>query len=321
MRATSNTLGRYALPGAALAVTLAGSVFVHRYNPEHWPQLAIDLMHTLHGSGFALLALAIFVVLRFRQRSPGNYRLAAAIAMGIGVLSEISQIPGPRNAEFGDLLVDALGILGTLGIVAAFDRSVRIQLTRPMRMLLPLAASIALGIACLPSLWYSFALVEQYRTFPELLTFEHRWENAIFGQTRSHLPALVARPTDWPADGDTVALATENGRWGIFLSVHPQPDWRDYSALSFVAASYKGEVGMDISLRDMPQDGERAGVRYNKFVRLDEKPQRVVVSFDEIRANPKGRPFDLSLVDAIILSASKPGQESKVLLDDFRLER
>lgn len=316
-----HVMRRYALPAAALAITIAGSIFVHRYNPQHWPQLAIDLMHALHGSGFALLALAVFCALRFRQRSQRNYWVAAAITMGIGILSEASQIPGPRDAEFSDLMVDALGILGALGVVAAFDRAVRSQLKKSTRIVLPLVASIALGIACLPSLWYAYALLEQYRSFPTLLTFEHAWESAAFSQTTGRRPMLVSKPPNWPVDGDVVALAKENGRWGIFISFHPQPDWRDYSALTFIAASYHGDVEMDISIRDMQKDGERSGVRYNKFVRLDEKPQRIVVAFDDIRANPKGRAFDLSLVEAVVLSASTPGQESEILVDDFRLEQ
>jgi hypothetical protein len=204
--------------------------------------------------------------------------------------------------------------------VAAFDRSVRSQLKRSTRILLPLLASIALGIACLPSLWYSYALVEQYRSFPSLLTFEHAWERAAFNQTSGHRPTLVAKPPNWPVEGDTAALAQESGRWGIFLSFHPLPDWQGYSALSFVAASKHGDIEMDISVRDMPKDGEHEGVRYNKFVRLDEEPRRIVVAFDDIRANPKGRAFDLSLVEAVVLSASKPGQDSEVFLDDFRLD-
>ena len=171
-------LGRLALPVIALAVTLAGAIFVHRYTPEHWPPLAIGLMHSLHGLGFALLALAMFWVLRYRSRSTSNYFVAGAITMAIGILSEAAQIPGPRDAQFSDLAVDALGILGALGVTAAFDRPVRAQFGMPARIALSLTAGVALAVACLPSLWLSYALAEQYRAFPQLLTFERVWENA-----------------------------------------------------------------------------------------------------------------------------------------------
>ena len=276
-------------------------------------------MHALHGSGFAVLALLVFWALRFRYPSRFNYLLAAAITMGIGAISEIAQIPGPRDAQFSDLVVDGLGILGALGALASFDRKLRSLMSRRIRLLLPALAVTALGIACVPSLWLSYAFVQQYLAFPQLLSFEHNWEKATFGQTQGKQPTLIAAPTGWPVPGDTVARAQENGRWGIFLSLHPLPDWRGYSNLSFVVASTEGRFTIDIGVRDIKKEGEDHGVRYYKTVLVSEEPQTVTILFDEIRARPQGRPFDFALVEAVVLSAALPGSGVAILVDDFRL--
>jgi hypothetical protein len=300
---------------------LFGSIALHRFEPEFWPPLAVSIMHSLHGPGFAVVALLVFWALRLRYPSRLNYLPAFAVTMGIGVISEIAQIPGPREAQLSDLVVDALGILGALGVLAAFDRSVRTQLARPVRLALPALAGLALGIACVPTLWFSYALVQQQLAFPQLLTFEERWERAAFDQTDKTRPSLVAAPANWPVAGNTVARAQENGRWGIFIGLRPQPDWRGYSSLSFVVASVSGRFAIDIGVRDMAKADERHGVRYYKTVWADEKPQQVTVTFDEIAAHPGERAFDFSLVQAVVLSASEPGQGSEILVDDFRLNR
>jgi len=303
-----------------LAVVVAAAVTLHRFNPQHWPPLAVDILHSLHGSGFAVLAIAVYWYLQRRFPSHVNYLLAAFVTMAIGVVSEIGQIPGPRDAQFSDLLVDGLGIFGALGVLAAFDSDIRRQISKPTRVLLPALASICLAIACVPSFWLSYALLQQHRTFPQLLTFEHAWERATFGQTANSRPALVAAPTPWPVPGKTVAHAVEHGRWGIFISLHPKQDWRGYSRLSFVAASVSSRFSLDIGIKDMAKDGEYHGVRYYKTIWVDTDPQRYDVTFDEILSKPEDRVFDLSLVEAVVLSTSKPGSGAEILVDDFRLE-
>ena len=249
-----------------------------------------------------------------------NYVLAAGISMGIGLISEISQIPGPRDAQVKDLVVDAIGILGALGITASFDRRVRSVIKKPVRWSMSALASVALLIACVPTLWYSYALVQQQRAFPVLLSFEQAWERATFDQTAKRRPDVVDAPADWPVKGDKVSRSTEDGRWGIFLGLHPVQDWRGYSQLTFVAAANSSRFAMDIGVREAsPADQEKANRYYsNVWVELD--PQRFTITFEEIRTAMKDRPFDFSRVEAVVFSAASPGDRNVLLIDDIRLE-
>ena len=83
----------------ALAAALTLVIATHRFDPDRWSGLARDVFHSLHGPGFATLTIALFWYLQARKRSSSNYFIAAATAFGTGILAEIVQIPGPREAE------------------------------------------------------------------------------------------------------------------------------------------------------------------------------------------------------------------------------
>ena len=288
--------------------------------PTSWSPIGIQILHTLHGPGFAILALLILWYLQNQCRSNINYVLAGAIAMGIGVASEIAQIPGTRDAQIEDLVVDALGILGALGVSASLDRRVRKVVPRWLRLFMPALAGAALAVACIPTLWFSHALVQQKRAFPTLLTFENRWETAAFGQTESERPKLVEAPAGWPSDGAIVARARESGRWGILLSMHPLPDWTEYKTLSFIAASIEERISMDICIKDKSKLNNSNGNLSCRSLRVDSTPRLYSIAIADIQAATKLQPFDIANIDAIVFSVAKPGTGSEVLFDDIRLE-
>ena len=305
---------------ALLAAIISAAIALHLFNPTDWPALGVGILHSLHGPGFAVIALVILWYLQSRCASVINYVLAAAIAMGIGLISEVAQIPGPRDAQVEDLVVDALGIMGAIGVTASFDKKVRSSLATASRLLLLTAAATALAIACVPTVWLSYALVEQQRAFPSLLTFEHSWETATFGQTAARKPDVIDAPPAWPVSGQKVVHSIEDGRWGIFLGLYPVQDWREYGRLTFVAASAGEKFAMDIGVKDVRKGEEHQGVSYYKSVTVSAEPKRYEVTFEEIRTAVKNRPFDFSLVEAVVFSAAKPGGGQELLLDNIYLE-
>jgi len=294
-------------------------VAAHLFEPTAWEPLSVAILHTLHGPGFAILAVSILWYLQRQSRAVVNYFLAALIAMSIGVVSEAAQIPGSRDAQFQDLLVDALGIFGAVGVSASIDTYVRGLLPVWARLLLPTVAGAALAIACIPTLWIGHAIIQQQRAFPVLLTFENRWETAAFGQTASARPSIAPAPLGWPGDGTSVARATEDGRWGIFLSVKPLRDWRGYSQISFVAASTSEPFVMDIGIREMYHDKSLKPNRYYQTMHVGPEPKMFTITFEHIQAAMKDRPFDFSHVESIVFSAAKPGSRREILMDDIRL--
>jgi hypothetical protein len=314
-------LGTRSKAFALLAFISALAIAAHLFEPTNWPPLGIDILHSLHGPGFAVLALLILWYLQHQCRSVINYVLAAAIAMGIGLVSEIAQIPGARNAQVMDLVVDGLGIFGVIGVSASLDKNVRQMTPTWARLMLASAAGVALAFTCVPTLWLGNALIQQKNAFPTLLTFESRWETAAFGQTPWNRPMRVAAPADWPGDGSFVARALEDGRWAIYLSMRPLPDWRGYERLKFLIASIDNEVALDMCIRDKRVSKGPPRNRYCKSMKIGPEPREYSIPYSEILKGSKSGLFDFSHVDSVVFSASKPGTNSEILIDDIRLER
>jgi hypothetical protein len=253
--------------------------------------------------------------LQVQCRSVVNYVLAAGIAIGIGLLSEIAQIPGPRDAQKADIITDALGIIGAIGIAATFDRRIRVISPLWARIGLPLVASVGLVIAVGPALWFGYALINQKNAFPVLLSFEHRWETATFDQTGSQ-PGLIPAPDSWPGTSSTIVHGDDYGRRGYFLSLHPLPDWRGLDRIVFVAASVGEAYPLDIDIRD----GRDESNAFFKRFQIGPDPQEFSITFAEIEAGTESGEFDFSRVDTVVFSAANPGDGHQLLLDNIRLE-
>ena len=281
----------------------------------------MEILHSLHGPGFALVALLILWYLNHQCRSNINYVLAAALAIGIGVVSEIAQIPGDRGAQIQDLFVDAQGIFGALGISASLDRNIRSMIPTWARLVLPALAVAALASVCVPSLGLAHALIQQKNAFPTLLSFESSWETAAVGPIHGQQPTLVAAPVDWPGDGPTVARAVEDGQWRTFLVLHPLPDWTGYEKLRFLAASAGEAFSMRICIRDWEPNMRNSRLQYCKSMQVGPLPREYSIPLSQIQAGAKVPPFDFSRVQAVAFSAAKPGSNREILIDDIRLEK
>ncbi len=306
---------------AGLAVLLLVAVaLAHRYMPEESPVLFQTLIHSLHGPGFAVVAVLIFIVLRLYRRAPINYLHAAAGAMAIGVLAEASQIPGPRDAEIVDLVVNGIGITGGLGFIAMFDREIRALLGRKNLLIMVAISFAALIFALTPSAWYTYSLVAQKQALPMLLSFDHAWEKAVYSQPGRRRVKRVDAPSNWPQRG-TVAYAEESGRYGILMRMNAYPDWTGYSQVSFIAASGDDRTQkIALSIRDFRHEGEQRSVWYSERLYIGPEPTTITIPLEKIAAMENGRPFNMAQVETLILSAGDPGTDVSLYFDNFRLD-
>ena len=156
-------------------------VLAHVHEPVMGSHLADHVLNSLHGPGFAFVSVAILLILRVLRTGLSNYLIAAMVAGFIGLVSEVVQIPGPRDASASDLLADLVGITAGLGCIAVFDRSIRQKAKRWHLVGLGTAATIATAVAFVPTVLYAYAAVSQWRAMPVILSFERFWERATYG--------------------------------------------------------------------------------------------------------------------------------------------
>ena len=307
--------------GALAGLILLVIVGAHLFEPHGWSRNAKGLIRTFHAPGFAVVTLLLVSMFRNRHHGNRRYWYAAAAAMLAGVLSELAQLVSGRDADIVDLLRDAIGVAAGLGLAAMFDPALRIRYAG-LRMW-TLATGTA--VAIIASLWGSaasaYTLWARAAALPKIASFANRWEGLLYEDASGPSTTPIVRPPDWPVSDDDVVLWTEStGRWRTFLHLRPYPDWRGYSAFSFVAASaHDRSYDLTVEVRDTPRSPEQPQNRVDIDIEATPIPKRFTIDFEQIAAAAGERAFDFEHVD-IILVTLRSGDRGVILLDDFRLE-
>jgi len=308
----------------AIAVGLLVSVLVllaHQYLPSQISDLAHETIRSLHGPGFGVVALLMMLLLRKTERPEAAYVKAAAFAIVLAAVSEAAQIPGPREAEIRDLVTDALGIVAFLGIAAIFDRGIRSKFGNGRVIMLALISIPAFALTLKPTVWLSYAIVKREQELPQILSFDKSWEQTYSSAVGGPLE-IVPAPDGWPADSGNIARLHSSGRWGLMLHIRPHPDWSDYAALSFIAAT-DNEDSRRIALGLWginPGDGTPQG-RYYTRARIAREPARYCILFSDVKTPSSQDRFDFTQVYELLVGATKDEVGVRILVDDFRLEK
>ena len=305
------------MAGAALTFAV---LLAHLFMPSQASALAADTIRSFHGPGFGAVALLILKLVRAESRPIASYVKAAALTMLLAVLAEAVQIPGGREAQINDLLVDALGILGFLGTAAVLNHEVRAEIGRLHTVLLSLISIPALVFTLVPTLTLTYAITMREQAMPQVLTFDQVWERAYSYGEDARLD-LIPAPDGWPEDSGKIARLYSAGQYGLMLHIQPHPDWSGYSGVSFVAATTDGESRrIAIGLWGIdPDDGTSPG-RYYTTKMVGPDPARYCVWFDDLRQSSNDREFDLTHVYELLLGATRHVIGEELLVDDFRLE-
>lgn len=306
---------------AALCVAMTGALGIaHLYAAEQMSLLPEQLFHSLHGPGFAVVALFVFWSLEAYRPTLANYVYSALASISIGVLAEAAQVPGPRDADIADIVVDAIGVCAGLGGAAAFDPRVTQRLGSRLHAVIRIVAVLALCGVALPSLWYAAAWIAQNANRTEILTFQRPWEHAIIDPRDGRRPDIIAAPLGWPFPGK-IGHARESGSDRLLLRVSPYPDWSSYRTLRLTLASGDGsETEVLLTITDHRLRGESHGVQFTRRIPAGPDPSIVTVDLEALRGTADWRPFDITGVNSIRLNAVSPGRETTLMFDDFRLE-
>lgn len=306
---------------ALLSLLVLSAVAVHLYSPAGWSSLSLKLLHSMHGPGFVVLTLAVFLSLRSWRRAPDNYAISAALLGSVIIVAEFMQLLVGRSAQLSDMLTDALAVAGTLGVIAIADRRITAMDATPSRLAIGVVAVLVLLYACAPAIWLGHVYIQQHRAFPVLLTNEHRWERDQFSTDGGRLPIQPGNPTGWPAGGTKILEAAPRGQHGIFLSLHPASDWTGYDQLSFVASSVDGPHDVMICIRESRATALRASKRLCRTVRVDVVPRKQTVSLFGRHQDSFEESINLGRIDAIVFSQARPGGAALLRLDNIVLEK
>lgn len=318
---TANHQSRRARIIAAGLVITVLVLMAHQYLPVRISDLGHEAIRSLHGPGFGLVALLMMLLLRGSGHPASAYVKSAAFSMVLAAVSEAAQIPGPREADLGDLLIDALGILSFLGIAAVFDAGIRGVIGKAPVIILALVSLPALALTLQPTTWLSYALIKREQAMPQVLSFDEPWEQTYSAGVEGE-PEIIAAPDGWPVHSGNIGRIRSAGKWGLMLHIRPHPDWSEYAAISFMAAT-NGEDARRIALGLWgidPGDGTPQG-RYYTRARIFSQPARYCILFADVNKPTREHRFDFAQVYELLVGATKDEVGVEILVDDFRLEK
>jgi hypothetical protein len=295
----------------ALLLLLIGALLLvdWRFPPTAWWRVIEDFGHV---PMFAVLTVALFVFLRSAMplRPARSLVFAAVIALLLGGATEIAQLYVGRDASWGDLLRDALGVGIAVVLCMSLDEQLRM---RGMQRLALLAIAMSmLGYAVLPVVEMVHAYAYRNAQFPMLASFgnpiELYWVRSLGSRRLLAGDAMRVEFTSEPYPG---------------VSWHePVPDWHDYRSL-VAEVSNPNDLPVEITVRvhDSAHNWEFVD-RFNKAFLLAPNERRVLrIDLEDVRRAPAGRAMDMRRISDVSIFRSGPKGPAAVLIHALRLEK
>lgn len=295
-----------------IGILLAAVVFA----PVPRRTLGIATLHDFaHAPIFGCIALLVLVAFG-SQATPGRlppwmqYLGAFCIAIGLGALTEVAQIPAGRDASWMDLRSDALGAAGFLGLYAAFDSRLR---RAAIRAIGALVAVSLLAIHSMPLAVAANAYLHRERAFPVLADFMQRIDTYFIVPQWAALD-LERLPQQWAKQPGERAMRVTfaAGPWPGVDFCEPEPDWSGYRTLALDVTNPAGtDLVLGLRVHDVHHD-QRYDDRFNRILRVPPLTRTVLrIPMADIQSGPQARTMDLQRIAGYLLfrsSESKVGQ-------------
>ena len=277
------------------------------------------------GLALALLGLSILLLSRHLPNRLAHYALAFVIAFMLGVISEATQILGPRDADLWDQVRNTAGIVSFLGLWLVHDKRTIESIPWMSRGRLTLIRWAAIGIlavSVLPTILWADAYIHRYRHFPTLCSFEYYQERMFIRPHQSDVK-IVLPPEGWNANrtGNAARVTFRPGAvFPGFILSDPYPDWTGYDYLTFdVYSENESTVSIYMTIEDDRHNREY-GDRFNKALRIEPGANHIGIPLSDIRRAPADREMDMRAVASINIFGHQPKAPFSLYFDNFELQ-
>jgi VanZ family protein len=264
-----------------------------------------------HLPVFLLMTIGLLVVLRndFSFTGARLYVTAGLIGAGLGLGSELMQMPLDRDASWEDVFADAVGALCAVALYALFDR--REALARSARVVALVVALACITFYVTPLVRMVFAYVHRNAQFPVLADFRYGIESVW----------VVGYGVNRDIGSGALQVEFQSAQWpGVSLH-EPVADWRRFKAL-IIDVENPDTESLEFTVRVHDRGhGRTFNDRYNRGFVLGAGERRTLrIPLDEIRRGPKDRLIDLGEISDITLFRDQPRGSSHLRVYIVRLE-
>lgn len=289
-----------------IGILLAAVVFAPVPGDTRWIR---TLHNSAHAPIFGCVSLLTLLIVRGHPRFAsvglaGQYALALAAALILGILTELLQIPVGRDAEVDDALHDVIGAIALLGIFAAFDPRVRASMhANFIRLAAAVIGVAALAVAVAPVTRAAMKYQQRDERFPVLADFAERYDRYFILQQSAEFSAAEL-PAPWASKAGEEAMHVT-----LFDGAYPGLDfielWPDWSAYSTLAVDLTNPTSQSLTLLLRIHDAAHNNQPTDRFSRRFELPPRtrqvLRIPLRDIAAGPQARELDLRKVAGMII--------------------
>lgn len=309
---------------AALFSALGGALaFFYAFHFDRITILNNEIQNTGHIPFFGFITIIFLKLSEIYLSKEGegpyaHYKRAFVGTFALGVITEASQIIGPRNADLMDLARNTLGSLIFLGIYFFFDAKLDVPRKRKT---LALLLSLTLGLLALsPIAFWKRAYYRRDKAFPVLCDFGNYWAWPFYAERRTTLTPVDAPPEWKEKSGQKVGKLKIKARvHSGFKIQEPYPDWRSYKFLAFdIFSAMPSDTKVEIKITDFG-GGETYSDRFNREIPLKPGHNEVRIPIEDIRRAPAGREMDMTAIQAISLFTQQPDKKLLLYLGNIQL--
>lgn len=266
-----------------------------------------------HMPLFLLGTLFVIGILRHDFKFEGGrlYAFAGLIGAGAGLLSEVIQRPLRRDASWGDVFEDVVGVVCALAIHAAVDR--RIHLRGAARGLVVLVALVCLALYVTPIVNMTRAYMHRSKHFPVLANFDSSAQQYW----------IVGYGVRREIHDQALDVEFESQKFPGFSFFEPTPDWSGFKTLVIDVENPDGEVlHLGVRVHDAGRHrGRRFVDRFNRNFEIAAGERRIIrIPLEDIRRGPRNRLMNMAKISDVTLFRSREAGAKHVRLHQMRLE-
>jgi hypothetical protein len=266
-----------------------------------------------HTPLFLLGTLFVIGILRhdFRLEGARLYALAGIIGAGAGLLTEVIQKPLRRDASWGDVFEDVLGVVCALALHAAFNR--RSPMRGAARGAMVLVALACFTVYVTPIVNMGRAYLHRASHFPVLATFD----------SGAQLLWIVGYGVSREIRDGALDVTFESRRFPGISFFEPVPDWSRFKTLVIDVENPDTQVlHLGVQAYDQGRHrGRRYSDRFNRRFELAGGERRVIrIALEDIRHGPRNRLMNMTQVSDVTLLRSQESGSQRLRLHHMRLE-
>jgi hypothetical protein len=305
-------------------------IFLHEYRPPSNDSLWNAILNTGHIPLFGILSLLCLglssIVFKNRMRKRlYHYIIAFTAASTAGLVSELLQIAGPRDADVGDFLRDLAGIILFLGFYATFDKRLEVWREKLNSIVYKVAFRITAAVLFLvlisPPVMWETAYMERDSKFPVLCDFGSVWSRMFLRTQDAEMEIVSAPPEIASTKNDKAAMLTfKPAEYPALRIREPYPDWRGYDYLEFrVFSDLDSQVNLVLVITDIHHNNEYND-RFTGVFPIRPGPNLIQVPFERIRNAPTERKLDMANIASVLVFMYQTDREYVLYISDFQLK-